>query len=91
MKKIIRPVIILIVSIVLALISAAFTNTGSHQPSKFAEYSNAAFVYQTTATPLPAQDHSEVGSTDGLTLMSFVIVAIIVIPIVLKRKDWSLP
>ena len=89
MKKIIRPLSILIVSIVLALISAAFTNTGSHPPIKFAEYSNAAFVYQTTATPLPSQDHSEVGSTDGLTLMSFVIVAIIVIPIILKRKNWS--
>ena len=89
MKKIIRPVSILIVSILLALISAAFTNTGSHQSMKFAEYSNTAFVYQTTATPLPSQDHSEVGSTDGLTLMSFIIVAIIVVPIVLKRKNWA--
>ena len=89
MKKIIRPALILIISIALALISAAFTNNASHQTGKFAEYSNAAFVYQTTATPLPKQDHSEVGSTDGLTLMSFIIVAIIVIPIILKRKNWS--
>ena len=90
MKKIIRPALILVISISLALISAAFTNTGSHQPAKFAEYSNAAFLYQTTATPLPKPDHSEVGSTDGITLMGFIIVAIIVIPIILKRKNWSL-
>ena len=89
MKKIIRPALILMLSIALALISAAFTNTASRQAGKFAEFSNAAFAYQTTATPLPKQDHSEVGSTDGLTLMSFFIVAIIVIPIIIKRKNWS--
>lgn len=89
MKKIIRPVLILIVSMALASISAAFTNTASRQSGKFAEFSNAAFVYQVTATPLPKQDHSEVGSTDGLTLMSFIIGAIIIIPIVLKRRNWS--
>lgn len=89
MKKIIRPVVILFISIALALISAAFTNTALPQSSRLAQFSNAAFVDQITATPRPKQDHSEVGSTDGLTLMSFVIVAIIVIPIILKRKNWS--
>ena len=89
MKKIIRPALIFIISITLALISAAFTNTASQQSRKFAEFSNTAFTYQITATPLPKQDHSEVGSTDGVMVMSFIIVAIIVIPIIIKRKNWS--
>ncbi len=89
MKKIIRPALILIISLTLALISAAFTNTASRQSGKFAEFSNTAFAYQITATPLPKQDHSEVGSTDGVTIMSFIIVAIIVVPIIIKRKNWS--
>ena len=89
MKNIIHSAIILIISVVLALASAALINTGPHQTSGFAQYSNAAFFHQITPTPQPAQDHSEIGSTDGITVMSFIIVAIILIPILLKRKDWS--
>ena len=89
MKKIFRPASILVISIVLALISAAFSNSNSTQPVSLSKYSNASFYLQATATPKLAQDHSEVGSTDGITLLSFVIVAIIVIPILLKRKSWS--
>ncbi len=89
MKKIIHPLLILIISLALALISAAFTNNHFAQPNKFVEYSDNTFQAQVTSTPVPPQDHSEVGSTDGLTLMSFIIVAIIIIPIVLKRKNWS--
>jgi hypothetical protein len=89
MKKLIRPTLILIISISLALISAAFSNNASTQPAVFSRYSNTVFFYQTTATPQVEQDRSEVGSTDGITLMSFIIVAIVIIPIVLQRKNWS--
>ena len=89
MKKFIRPIIILLMSLLLALTVVAFSGTNSTQSSKFGEYSSAALFFQITATPQPAQDRSEIGSTDGLTLMSFVLVTIIVIPIFLRRKSWS--
>lgn len=89
MKKFIRPITILIISLLLALTVVAFSGTSSTQSSRLTEYSGAAFLFQITTTPQPAEDRSEIGSTDGLTLMSFIIVAIIVIPIVLKRKSWS--
>ena len=89
MKKFIRPSIILLMSLLLALTVVAFSGTDSIQSSKFGEYSGAALFFQITATPQPAEDRSEIGSTDGLTLMSFIIVTIIVIPIFLKRRSWS--
>jgi len=89
MKKLIRPIIILLMSLFLALTVVAFSGTNSIQSSKFGEHSGAALFFQITATPQPAQDRSEIGSTEGLILMSFVIVTIIVIPIFLKRKSWT--
>jgi len=84
-----RPSIILITSLLLILISAAFNQSISEQAHKFAETNDAVSLFQTTATSQPKQDKSEVGSTDGITLLSFVIVSIIVVPILLKRRDWS--
>jgi len=89
MKKFIRLIIILLMSLFLALTVVAFSGTNAMQSSKFGEYSSAALFFQITATPQPAEDRSVIGSTDGLALMSFVIVMIIVIPIFLKRKSWS--
>jgi len=89
MKKFIRPIIILLMSLFLALTVVAFSGTNAIPSSNFGEYSSAALFFQITATPQPAEDRSVIGSTDGLALMSFVIVMIIVIPIFLKRKSWS--
>ena len=89
MKKFYRPIIILLISLLLALTVVAFSGTNSIQSSKFAEHSSAALFFQITTTPEPAEDRSEIGSTDGLTLMSFIIVTIIMIPIFLKRRSWS--
>jgi hypothetical protein len=50
----------------------------------------AAFLAQPTKTPRPANP-SEIGSTDGVMIMIFVIAAIIVIPILLRRKSWLEP
>ena len=91
MKKFIRPIIILSISLLLALTVVAFSGSSATQTSKFAEYSGAALFFQITTTPQPAEDQSEIGSTDGLTLMSFIIVTIIVVPIFLKRRNWSQP
>lgn len=89
MKRFIRPVIILTISLFLALVSAAFTRTNSVQSSKFSGSTSMAMFFQITTTPHPKGDRSEVGSTDNITTMSFVIVAIIIIPIFLQKKYWS--
>jgi hypothetical protein len=85
MKRFIRPAIIILVSLVLALMSAAATHmilprSGDHL---FA----AALFFQTTPTPAQA-DRSEVGSTDGIVVMGFVIVTIVLLPILIRRKAW---
>lgn len=85
MKTFTRSVIVIAVSLMLALCSAAVTHTV--QPAGYRDLSVAAFFLQTTATPEPV-DRSEVGSTDGIAVMGFVIVAIVIVPILLRRKAW---
>jgi hypothetical protein len=89
MKKLIRPLITLIISLSLALTVVAFSATDSTGSTRLGNYTSTAFFFQITTTPQPAEDRSEVGSTDGLTLLSLIIATIIVIPIFLKRKNWS--
>jgi len=89
MKRFIRPSTILIVSLLLGLFSVAFSRSISMQTARFANQSGAAFFFQTTATPQVQEDKSEIGSTDGITVMSFLIFSIILIPILLQRKSWS--
>jgi hypothetical protein len=89
MKSFLRPSIILAISLFLVLFRMVFSQSISAQSAKFANNTGAAMFFQTTVTPQPPVDKSEIGSTDGITIMSFVIVAIIIIPIFLQRKHWS--
>jgi len=89
MKKFIRPTIILTISLLLVLVSVVFSQSISAQSAKFVGNTGAALFFQTTTTPQPHVDKSKIGSTDGITVMSFVIVVIIIIPILLQRKSWS--
>ena len=90
MKRFIRPSTILIVSMLLGLFSVAFSRSISTQTARFTNQTGAAFFFQTTATPqVQQEDKSEIGSTDGITVMSFLIFSIILIPILLQRKSWS--
>jgi hypothetical protein len=86
MKRLSRPATILTISLLIALFGAAVTFTtkisGSGYPSA------AVLFLQTTPTPTPEEDHSVVGSTDGIVVMGGVITAIILIPILAKRKSW---
>jgi hypothetical protein len=89
MKRFVHPSIILIASLFLVLFSVAFSRSISAQPAALTGNTGAALFFQTTATPESQEDRSEIGSTDGITLMSFAIVAIIIIPILLQKKHWS--
>ena len=89
MKKYIPSLAILLISLFLVLFSVAFSHSNYVQSGKLSSYTGAALFFQTTTTPQPQVDRSEIGSTDGITIMSFVIVAIIIIPIFLQRKHWA--
>ena len=89
MKRLLHPSIILIVSLFLVLFSVAFSRSISAQPATLTGNTGAASFFQTTTTPPFQEDRSEIGSTDGITLMIFAIVAIIIIPLLVLRKHWS--
>jgi len=84
MKKLARPAITIVLSLILALLSAALT---SPAPAFPLPNFGGATLQQTTPTP-QAQDNSEIGSTDGIVLMSGIIVLIVFIPILINRKIW---
>jgi hypothetical protein len=87
MKRFIRPAILLLISLSLALLSAAATHVVL-LPGAGNNFSAAAFFLQTTPTPVQV-DRSEVGSTDGIVVMGFVLVAIVILPILIRRRAWS--
>lgn len=85
MKKFMRPLITLGLGLVLALVSAALTY--SAPPIATGNLAAAALFVQPTKTPQP-EGLSEIGSTDGIVIMGFVIALIIILPILLRRKSW---
>jgi len=89
MKRFLRPVTILVISLLLVLFSVAFSRSISAQSANFKGNTGAALFFQLTTTPQPQEDRSEIGSTDGITIMSFVIITIIIVPILLQKKYWS--
>jgi membrane protein YdbS with pleckstrin-like domain len=42
-----------------------------------------------SVTPTPTIDPSEVGSTNGIVILAFAIVGIVVLPVILRWKDWA--
>ena len=73
------------IGLLLAIVSAALSQPVFTASSLSA---NAAFAVKVTATS-PVEQTSQIGSTDGIMLMSVIIVLIILIPILLRRKTWS--
>ncbi len=89
MKKLRRPIVTIAIGLLLALISAALT-VYSASPAIQGGLAAAAFFLGPTKTPQP-KDLSEIGSTDGIVVMGFVIALIIIVPILLQRKSWMEP
>jgi hypothetical protein len=83
--SLVRPIITAGLGLALALFSAAITYSApAVSPGNIGA---AALFLQPTTTPQP-QDHSEIGSTDGIIAMGLFIALIIIIPILLQRKSW---
>jgi len=85
MKRTLRPIITLGLALVLALFSASLTY--STPPALQGDFSGSAFFFPLASAP-PPPDHSEIGSTDGIVIMGFVIALIVVLPILVRRKEW---
>jgi hypothetical protein len=86
--SLVRPILTVGIGLILALFSAALTY--SAPPAMQGSLAAAAVFLQPTKTPQP-KDLSVVGSTNGITVMAFVIALIIIIPILLHRKSWLEP
>ncbi|HET6594805.1 MAG TPA: hypothetical protein VFG81_04235 [Anaerolineales bacterium] len=80
-----RPLLTVALGLLLALLSAALTY--STPPAMDGTFSAAALYVQATSTPRQ-KNLSEIGSTDGIVVMGFVIALIVVVPILLRRKFW---
>ncbi len=86
--SLVRSIVTLGLGLVLALFSAALTY--SAPPATQGDLAAAALFIQPTKTPR-SEGLSEIGSTDGIIIMGFVIALIIIIPILLHRKSWMEP
>ncbi len=86
MKRLIRPVLLLFLSLLIALFSMAITHIARRPGSALS--TTAAYFLQVTPTPPVEEDRSVVGSTDGIVVMGGVIALIVLIPIFLRWKDW---
>ena len=88
--SLVRPLVTIGVGFVLALFSAALTYYAP--PAIDESFGGAAFFLQSTSTSTPQPDDiSEIGSTDGIVIMGFLIALIIIIPILWHRKAWMEP
>jgi hypothetical protein len=84
MKRTIRHLTTTSFGFLLALVTSALTF--STPPAMQGTFGGTAAFFMPT-TP-PPQDLTEIGSTDGIVFMGFLIVLIIIIPILLHRKSW---
>ena len=86
MNKLIRPAIITVLAIFLAL-SCTMIAFSTKAPD-LGNPTGAALFVQTTPTPPIEEDRSEVGSTDEIVIMGGVIALIVLLPILAQRKSW---
>ena len=86
-KRLLRnlyPVLMVTTGIVLALVSAA-SSSNMH-----AAFSLPAASVVQVITPTPtAEAVSHPGSTDGIMIMSIVIVVIVLLPLIFRRSLWK--
>jgi hypothetical protein len=75
------------ISLLIAVISAALTYPQKTSGSSYYSTTAAYFLDASAGQPA-ANDNSEIGSTDGLIVMSGIIVIIVLIPILIQRRSW---
>jgi hypothetical protein len=88
MDRLTRPALILSLILWIAFIAGSLSSFKPIQSVQISEPKTGALSFQATATPQLQEDKSEIGSTDEITVMSFIIAGIILIPIFLNRWNW---
>jgi hypothetical protein len=74
------------ITLVFIMLVFVFASASFSQPQASAKNLGAASGQQfATSTPI-GDDHSEVGSTDGIVIMGFVLVAIVTLPVVFHGR-----
>jgi hypothetical protein len=61
----------------------------NHPEASAKNISAAALSLQASTQIPPAEDTSEVGSTDGIVIMGIVLVIVVTIPVLLRRKKFN--
>jgi hypothetical protein len=76
------------ISLIFIVLVFAFTAVVNvDQPKASARNLSAASLSMQVASPTPpARDSSEVGSTDGIVIMGFVLVTIVTLPVLFHKK-----
>lgn len=87
MKRLFRPALLLLLSLLIALFSMAVTYIARRPGSALS--TTAAYFLQATPTPPVEEDRSVIGSTDGIVVMGGVIALIVLVPILLRWKAWA--
>jgi hypothetical protein len=85
MKRLTPSLFTIVLSLVLALFTAALTYSAPSEAQ--AGITAGDFFMQGTPTS-QSEDRSVIGSTDQIVVMGGVISAIIIVPILLSRKSW---
>lgn len=60
-----------------------------NQPAAFAQNTNAVSTLQQVTPTSIAEDQSEIGSTDSILIMGFVIVVIVITPLLFRKQKKS--
>jgi len=70
-------------------IAIAFTSLALNHLSPTARKATATPTLQAETISAAAEAVEDVGSTDGIMLMAVVVVLIVIIPILLRWRDWA--
>jgi hypothetical protein len=70
-------------------VAVGLANLATNLPAEFAQTSKTIPASGTPTVESLVEAQGDVGSTDGIVLVSIFIVLIVVIPILMRRKAWS--
>ena len=75
------------IALVFIVLVFALAAVNVDKPKASAKSLSAASLSMQIATPTPpAEDMSEVGSTDGIVIMGFVLAIVVTVPVLFRRK-----
>ena len=75
------------IALVFITLVFVFASANFNPPAASARNLGAASLSMQIATPVQnGEDHSEVGSTDGIVIMGFVLTGIVTLPLLFHRK-----